>query len=229
VLVSDRKTCLTRVSGPGCTPRSAPRSSLARHTATLAARSSAAARERRYCRHAALLCRRAGGRLAGLRATQRLVKLLRVGARLRVHALLRRPRPALSAHPSPPRPAGGAGPCWAQGGRRGPDWARDDRGAGAAVGAAGPALEAHRRDRDVCFAMGDEVLLGTEHAPLSSRSLFSPRWMGPFKVLACPAPNTYRLDVPATWRVIPKFKVEHLRPYLRGSACRYPPTQASIT
>ena len=40
-------------------------------------------------------------------------------------------------------------------------------------------LEAHRRD--VPFAVGDEALLDTEHAQLS---LLSPRWMGPFKVLA---------------------------------------------
>jgi hypothetical protein len=39
--------------------------------------------------------------------------------------------------------------------------------------------------------------------------------MGPFKVLACPAPNTYRLDIPATWRICPEFNVERLRPYLR--------------
>ncbi len=49
----------------------------------------------------------------------------------------------------------------------------------------------------VRFAVGDEVLLDTEHTPLPSRSRLSPRWMGPFKVLAFPAPNTYCLDVPA--------------------------------
>ena len=85
-------------------------------------------------------------------------------------------------------------------------------------------LDAHRRD--VRFAVGDEVLLDTEHAPLPSRSLLSPRWMGPFKVLACPAPNTYRLDVPATWRVFPEFNVERLRPYLRGPAVPAPPAAA---
>jgi hypothetical protein len=37
-------------------------------------------------------------------------------------------------------------------------------------------FDAHRRD--VWFAVGDEVLLDTEHAPLPSRSLLSPRWMG---------------------------------------------------
>ena len=34
-------------------------------------------------------------------------------------------------------------------------------------------LDAHRRD--VQFALGDEVLLDTEHMPLPSRSLLSPR------------------------------------------------------
>ena len=77
-------------------------------------------------------------------------------------------------------------------------------------------LDASRRD--VQFAVGDEVLLDTEHTPLPSRSLLSPRWMGPFRVLARTAPNTYRLDIPATWRVFPEFNVERLRPYLRRPA-----------
>ena len=69
-------------------------------------------------------------------------------------------------------------------------------------------LDAHRRD--VQFSVGDEVLLDTEHTPLPSRSLLSPRWMGPFKVLARPAPNTYRLAIPATWRACDEFNVERL-------------------
>ena len=73
-------------------------------------------------------------------------------------------------------------------------------------------LDASRRD--VQFAVGDEVLLDTEHTPLPSRSLLSPRWMGPFRVLARTAPNTCRLDILATWRVFPEFNVERLRPYL---------------
>ena len=76
-------------------------------------------------------------------------------------------------------------------------------------------LDAHRRD--VTFAVGDEVLLDTEHTPLPSRSLLSPRWMGPFKVLARSAPNTYRIDIPATWRTFNEFNVERLRPYYRRS------------
>ena len=80
--------------------------------------------------------------------------------------------------------------------------------------------------REVRFEVGDEVLLDTEHAPFQSRSLLSPRWMGHSKVLACPAPNTYRLDVPAKWRVFPEFNVERLRPYLHGSAVPTPQAAA---
>ena len=61
----------------------------------------------------------------------------------------------------------------------------------------------------------EEVLLDTEHTPLPLHSLLSPRWMGPFRVLARTAPNTYRLDLPATWRIFPEFNIERLSPNLR--------------
>jgi hypothetical protein len=54
-----------------------------------------------------------------------------------------------------------------------------------------------------------------EHTPLPLRLLLSPRWMGPFKVLACLASNTYCLDLPSSWRVFNAFNVDHLRPYVR--------------
>ena len=52
--------------------------------------------------------------------------------------------------------------------------------------------------------------------------------MGPFKVPARTAPNTYPLDVPATWRTYAEFNVERLRPYLPrtdhlGGAAAPPP------
>jgi hypothetical protein len=50
--------------------------------------------------------------------------------------------------------------------------------------------------------------------------------MGPFKALACPAPNTHRLDVPATLRVCSEFNIERLRPYLRRPAMPAPPAAA---
>jgi hypothetical protein len=39
--------------------------------------------------------------------------------------------------------------------------------------------------------------------------------MGPFKVLACPAPNTYRLALPSSCRVFNEFNVDRLRPNVR--------------
>ena len=81
-------------------------------------------------------------------------------------------------------------------------------------------LDASRRD--VHFAVGDEVLLDTERTPPPSHSLLFPRWMGPFRVLARTAPNTCRLDIPATWRIFPEFNVERLRSYLRRRDCLGP-------
>ena len=69
--------------------------------------------------------------------------------------------------------------------------------------------------KDVQFAQGNEVLLDTAHTPLPSRDRLSPRWMGPFRVLAQTAPNTYRLAVPPTWRAFAEFNVERLRRYVR--------------
>ena len=65
--------------------------------------------------------------------------------------------------------------------------------------------------RDVQLAVGDEVLLDTELTPLPSCLPLFPRWMGPFRLLARTAPNTYRLDIRATWRVFPEFNVKLLR------------------
>ena len=42
--------------------------------------------------------------------------------------------------------------------------------------------------------------------------------MGPFKLLPKTAPNTYRLDVPPTWRAFNEFNVSRLRRYLRRPA-----------
>jgi hypothetical protein len=115
---------------------------------------------------------------------------------------------------SPPRFAGGAGPDLARRGCCGPNGARDDRGAGAAAGAAGPAQGGARCALPVAgraFCPGrrgaPRRVLDTEHAPLPlrtcdrcSRPQPLPTMDGPLqvKVLTCPAPNTHRLDVPAT-------------------------------
>ena len=92
-------------------------------------------------------------------------------------------------------------------------------------------LDAQRRD--VQFAVGDEVLLDTEHTLLPSRSLLSPRWMGFFKVLSRTAHHTYRLERPEAWRAFDEFNVERLRPYrhrpTEGAAARPRPWYRSCS
>ncbi len=66
------------------------------------------------------------------------------------------------------------------------------------------------------------MLLDTEYTPRPSLSLLSPRLMGPFKVLSCPAPNTYLLDIPAVWRICPEFKVERISVARQFSAANFP-------
>ena len=63
------------------------------------------------------------------------------------------------------------------------------------------------------------MLLDLEQTPLPPQSLLSSRWMGPFKVLSRPARNTYRLEIPATWRACDEFNVEHLLPNHRRPDC----------
>jgi hypothetical protein len=79
------------------------------------------------------------------------------------------------------------------------------------------ALDAHRRD--VQLAVGDEVLLDTEHTgtPFPCARSSPPAGWGRsrFTVLAQTAPNTYLLDLPPARRVVPELKVERLRPYRR--------------
>jgi hypothetical protein len=89
-----------------------------------------------------------------------------------------------------------------------------------------------QRRRDVAFEVWDEELLDTTHIPLPSRDKLSARWMGPLKIIAKTAPNTYRLAVPAAWRAFNEFNVERLRRYLRrplalgGDADEPPPVVA---
>ena len=65
--------------------------------------------------------------------------------------------------------------------------------------------------------------------PAGRRSLLSPRWMRPFKVLARTPLNVYRLDIQATFSACDEFHVEHLclnlrRPdHLGGDASPLPP------
>lgn len=66
------------------------------------------------------------------------------------------------------------------------------------------------------FAVGDKVLLSTEHynLKLPSRKL-TPRWLGPLTILQIRGPNTVLIEVPPRLANIhPLQNVQHLKPYV---------------
>jgi hypothetical protein len=126
---------------------------------------------------------------------------------LKLHALavLRRQwsAPAQPSHPTPAAPGPAGSGEDAHGG------VRDGGGAGVAAGAAGSAqccLNPKAHMEDVQFAVGDYVLLDTEHTAF-------PRWMIVVHSPACTLPTIY-LDIPAALLVFSEFNHEQLRPYL---------------
>ena len=60
---------------------------------------------------------------------------------------------------------------------------------------------------DVQFVPGDLVLLDVDHIPLLSLGLLLPHWQGPFSIVAQMALNTYKLTLPAAWKVVNKFNM----------------------
>ena len=85
------------------------------------------------------------------------------------------------------------------------------------------AQDARKRGRDIIgrrkvgFQAGDEVHLDTNFTPLLARGLISSRWQGPFEVVGqAAAPNTYKLELPLTWRAHNKFNVDLLRCYVQA-------------
>ncbi|XP_070401394.1 uncharacterized protein [Nothobranchius furzeri] len=83
---------------------------------------------------------------------------------------------------------------------------------------------ADRRRRPApVYVPGQSVWLSSRDIPLkaSSRKL-SPRFIGPFKVLAVPSPTTVRLDLPRTLRVHPVFHVSLVKPVVTSPLCPVP-------
>ena len=63
--------------------------------------------------------------------------------------------------------------------------------------------------------MGDEVLLRTkELLDAAEIGKLKDRWLGPFRVTACPRPNTYTLALPRRMRCSPTVNVDRLKPYV---------------
>ena len=110
--------------------------------------------------------------------------------------LLRLQRPAT---PTPPDPLCSTRPCGVRRGCCTPDGARDCLSVDPVAGATGQAQGgAQRLSVGRAVRRGGRAAAAARHAAqaLPLRSLLSPCWMGPFQVLARPAPNTYRLDIP---------------------------------
>jgi hypothetical protein len=78
--------------------------------------------------------------------------------------------------------------------------------------------DAHRRD--VRFAVGDEVLLSTEHLKLTGggdrTAKFAYKYIGPFKIKRVVNNNAYELDLPASLKIHPVLNITRLKPYHDG-------------
>ena len=82
------------------------------------------------------------------------------------------------------------------------------------------------RLRTATFAVGDEVLLSTQHLRLldSKRrtAKFAERFIGPFPVAAVVNANAYTLDLPSTLRIHPTINIARLKRYTRSDDKRFP-------
>ena len=79
---------------------------------------------------------------------------------------------------------------------------------------------ADRARRDVHFAVGDRVLLATEHLKLigerrRTRKL-TERYIGPYRVKRVVNANAYELELPATLKIHPVINISHLKEYRDG-------------
>ena len=73
--------------------------------------------------------------------------------------------------------------------------------------------------------MGDLVWLKTNNLslPASLTKKLAPRWVGPFPILQVISKNSYRLQLPPSWRLHPVFNVNQLKPHSGGRPAVEPP------
>ena len=76
-------------------------------------------------------------------------------------------------------------------------------------------IQADRRRREQTFAVGEQVLLSTEHLQLKHSPVrkLRKRFVGPFFVTKRVGPVAYELELPQTWRLHPVFHTSLLRPF----------------
>ena len=81
---------------------------------------------------------------------------------------------------------------------------------------------ADQRRRQVRFAVGDRVLLSTDHLRMVGSDKrapkFSMQYLGPFKIKRVVNDNAYELDLPAPLRIHPVLNASRLKEYRDGTS-----------
>lgn len=76
---------------------------------------------------------------------------------------------------------------------------------------------ADKSRRDVCFEVGDEVLLSTANIDFAVARKLKPRFVGPFKVTKVISPVAYQIALPKRLEKLhPVFHVSLLKKYIKG-------------
>jgi hypothetical protein len=79
-------------------------------------------------------------------------------------------------------------------------------------------VDQHRRE--VRFAVGEKVLLSTEHLRLVGNHRtpkFTFKYIGPFAIKRIVGPNAYELDLPSNLEIHPVLNISRLKAYRDGS------------
>ena len=77
---------------------------------------------------------------------------------------------------------------------------------------------ADKKQRDITFNEGDQVLLSSANINLSTPShKLSPKFIGPFTIEKVISPVAYQLTLPTTMKIHPVFHISQLWPYLDPS------------
>ena len=90
---------------------------------------------------------------------------------------------------------------------------------------------ADQKRTDRCFAVGDEVLLSTEHLKIATadgKRKLLPRFVGPFKVLDRVGVVSYRIALPQCMKCHPVFHVSKLKPYSKSVRFQPPPVPQAV-